>query len=227
MNNIHRSRTQAGAADPQRRRALRALAGVGGVAAAGVVAVAAGGQSASADADKIRSRQGKSGKNGLGDVMQNAGAGMHSGPDTGFGLSSFTLNPNSVSCGVGSLGNSGGAIPMTAAIPTGLATTGPFAMMMYSTRIDRYDVDTRRNRIFVAGRMRSITTMGSQVVEDVIHPFRAEGLDHKGTRLDEFYLHFLTAFWTPASNPTATPSHLIENWAMFGSTIVLGEINVR
>lgn len=42
----------------------------------------------------------------------------------------------------------------------------------------------------------------------MIHPFRAEGIDHKGIRLDEFYLHFLTAFWNPASNPTATRSTL-------------------
>lgn len=54
---------------------------------------------------------------------------------------------------------------MSAAAPAGAATTGPSAMMMYSTRIDRYDVDTKRNRIFATGRMRSITTMGSQVVE--------------------------------------------------------------
>jgi hypothetical protein len=115
---------------------------------------------------------------------------------------------------------------MSAALPTGLAMTGPFAMMMYATKIDRYSVSRSQRKITARGTMRSITTMGNQVVEDVLHQFVAQGFDHRGTRADEFYLHFITPFWDPASNPMATRSALTDTWAMFGSSIVLGEINV-
>lgn len=195
-----------------RRGFVRSLAGVGGAA------VLSGGAllnpATAAAAQKSRN------------VMRNAGAGMHAGPDTAFGLSSFTINPNSVTCGVGSLGNAPGAIPNTAGVPTGLASSGPFAMFMYSTVIDRYEVDRPRRRLFAYGEMRSITTMGTQLVEDVVHPFQAEAIDHRDTRPDEFYLHFLTPFWAPAANPMATKSSLVPDWAMFGSAILLGEVNV-
>lgn len=205
-------------ADPGRRRALAILSGS---AAALVVPVGIGAHAAAAATSDPQD-----GKLGPRNVMRDAGAGMHAGPDTAFGLSSFTLNPLSISCGVGSLGNSPGVVPMTAGLPTGAATTGPFAMMMYATRIDTYTIDRKRGHLFSEGRMRSITTAGSAVVEDVDHPYVAEGIDGRGRAIDVFLLHFRTPFWTPGANPMATVSSFRPDWAMFGSTIVLGEINV-
>lgn len=46
------------------------------------------------------------------------------------------------------------------------------------------------------------------------------------TAPDVCHLHFLTPFWSPESNPMATRSTLHRAWAMFGSAILLGEINV-
>jgi hypothetical protein len=161
-----------------------------------------------------------------GAAVHNAGAGMHVGPDTAMGISTFTINPHSVTCGVGSVGNSPGAVPGTSALPAGLGTSGPFAMMMYATRITSYVVDRSAHSITARGTMRSITAMGGQVSEDVEHPFIAQAFDrHAGAGSDEFFLHFTTPFWN-ASNPMATRSTLNNAWAMFGSPILFGEINV-
>lgn len=204
--------------DPGRRRVLRILGGAGAAAAVAPLALGSGSAAAALPAED--------GKVGPRNVMRDAGAGMHAGPDTAFGLSSFTLNPLSITCGVGSLGNSPGVIPMTAGLPTGAATTGPFAMMMYATRIDTYTLDRKRGLIFSEGRMRSITTAGSTLIEDVEHPYVAEGIDGRGRTIDVFLLHFRTPFWTPGANPMVTVSSFRSDYAMFGSTIVLGEINV-
>lgn len=160
------------------------------------------------------------------DALHNAGAGMHVGPDTAMGVSTFTINPYSVTCGVGSIGNSPGAVPGTDALPAGLSTTGPFAMMMYATKIDVYDVDQKKRQIIARGTMRSITTAGSVTIEDVLHPFVSIGQDNRKTTPDLFHLHFVTPFWAPDANPMATRSTLRKTWAMFGSAILLGEVNV-
>jgi hypothetical protein len=158
-------------------------------------------------------------------VIRNAGAGMHSGPDTAMGISTFTISPSSVSCGVGSMGNSPGAVPMTGELPTGAATSGPFAMMMYATKVTSYVLDKHLGSITARGTMRSITSMGGQVCEDVLHPFISVAYDRHGERPDEFYLHFLTPFWN-AQNPMATKSTVHDTWAQFGSAILFGEVNV-
>lgn len=213
MNDEH-SRARTGPSPTRRRVLTGALAGIGGSAL-----LAATGSSASAQT--------------LGGVLpakrsslRNAGVGMHVGPDTAMGISTFTLNPVSVTCGVGSLGNSPGAVPGTAAVPTGIATTGPFTMLMYSTRIDKYVLDEDARTITARGVMRSITTAATLTIEDILHPFVAVGHDNRTTMRDEFYLHFQTPFWMPDGNPMATRSTLHETWAMFGSAILLGEINV-
>jgi hypothetical protein len=205
-----------------------ALAGIGGAALTAAVGPAfLGGDEALADpATGSNKLGGKTRKSMQHDSLHNAGVGMHAGPDTAMGLSTFTLNRSSVNCGVGAMGNGPGAVPMTGALPTGLATSGPFAMMMYATEIDRYSVSRSQRKITARGTMRSITAMGNQVVEDVLHMFVAQGFDHRGKRADEFYLHFTTPFWAPAGNPMATKSSLNDAWAMFGSAIVFGEINV-
>ncbi len=208
------SRAQTGPS-PNRRRVLAgALAGIGGSALLAATGSSASAQTVGGGLPAKRSS------------LRNAGVGMHVGPDTAMGISTFTLNPVSVVCGVGSLGNSPGAVPGTAAVPTGLATKGPFTMLMYSTRIDSYKLDTDARTITARGVMRSITTAGTVTVEDILHPFVAVGHDKRTTMRDEFYLHFQTPFWMPDGNPMATRSTLHETWAMFGSAILLGEINV-
>jgi hypothetical protein len=208
-----------------------ALAGVGGAALVGSGAEALLGrdQARAADGPSVPVRMGtvsgKSRKSHGGGVLKNAGAGMHVGPDTAMGISTFTINPSSVSCGVGSMGNSPGAVPGTASLPTGMATSGPFAMMMYATKVGSYTVDKHLHSITARGTMRSITAMGGQVVEDVLHPFVAVAYDRMGQRPDEFYLHFTTPFWN-AGNPMATKSTLNDTWAQFGSPILFGEVNV-
>jgi hypothetical protein len=209
-----------------------ALAGVGGAALAG------SGAGALLERDRARAADGPAVPMKLGTwsgkarkthhasgVIRNAGAGMHSGPDTAMGISTFTISPTSVSCGVGSMGNSPGAVPMTGAVPTGAATSGPFAMMMYATKVDSYTVDKHLGSITARGTMRSITAMGGQVVEDVLHPYIAMAYDRHGERPDEFYLHFITPFWN-AQNPMATKSTVNDAWAQFGSAILFGEVNV-
>ncbi len=212
------------------RRGLMAgaLATVGGAALTAAVGPALlGGDAALAgSATGSNKAGGKTRKGAVHDALHNAGVGMHAGPDTAMGLSTFTLNESQVICGVGAMGNGPGAVPMSAMLPTGLAMSGPFAMMMYATKIDRYSVSRSQRKITARGTMRSITAMGNQVVEDVLHRFIAVGLDHRGTQADEFYLHFTTPFWAPAGNPMATKSTLNDAWAMFGSAIVFGEINV-
>ncbi len=173
----------------------------------------------------LTARTGKSRKANYNRSLQNAGAGMHVGPDTAMGISTFTLNKISVTCGVGSLGNSPGAVPMSGSVPTGLANSGPFAMMMYSTQVQTFAVDRKAGSLTATGTMRSITAAGNQIMEDVLHPFIAVGLDRGGKAADEFYLHFQTPFWN-ANNPMATKSNLKDSWAMFGSPILFGEINV-
>jgi len=217
---------------PSRRHVLvGALAGVGGAVLAGssVGALLGHDQARAADTLEVPVRagtvSGKSRKAHGGGALQNAGAGMHVGPDTAMGISTFTINPSAVSCGVGSLGNSPGAVPMTGSLPTGAGTSGPFAMMMYATRVSSYSVDKHLHSITARGTMRSITAMGGQVCEDVLHPFIAVAYDRRGERPDEFYLHFLTPFWN-AQNPMATKSSLNDAWAMFGSPILFGEVNV-
>jgi hypothetical protein len=208
-----------GEAISSRRTVLRgAIVGIGGAVAWAAAAPGAG-------AVQLLRGSSDSWNKTNGVALSNAGAGMHAGPDTAAGISTFTLNPMSVSCGVGSLGNSPGAVPMSADLPTGLATSGPFAMMMYATRIDSYKVDKVANSIVAIGTMRSITTMGGQTAEDVLHSFVAQGFDRKGRTPDEFFLHFKTPFWH-AGNPMATKSNLNNAWAMFGSPVLFGEVNV-
>jgi hypothetical protein len=209
---------------PSRRHLLvGALAGVGGAVLAGSGAGALLGHDRALASEATVS--GKSRKSHGGGVLRDAGAGMHVGPDTAMGISTFTISPTSVSCGVGSLGNSPGAVPMTASMPMGMSTSGPFAMMMYATKVTSYTVDKHLHSLTARGTMRSITAMGGQVMEDVLHPYIAVAYDRRGERPDEFYMHFLTPFWN-AQNPMATKSSLNDAWAMFGSPILFGEVNV-
>lgn len=205
-----------------RRKALRAL-GAGSVVAAGAAAVfTATGGVAHASVETSRD---------AGDYMENMGVGMYSSPTTAMQLSTFTCTPNLVSCGVGTFaggGGAGGAAGMAGLDKAlgGLAEidpagSGPFAMLMYSLRVDRYAVDHNAGTINVTGSMRSITRMGGQTVEDAEHPFDALAVDNRGERADSFDVAFVTPFWTPGKNPLSMESPRHQGWAHFGGTVPL------
>jgi hypothetical protein len=138
--------------------------------------------------------------------LENEGAGMYTDPSVAFQLSGFTINRRMVSCAVGTLAVS--VIP---------GQPGPFSMLMYSTKIDSYDVHD--HQIIATGRMRSITRMGNQTNEDVEHPFKAVATDNRGSGPDTFVVHFSTPFWDPAHNPMSSKSSLVPGWAQFGGAI--------
>lgn len=141
------------------------------------------------------------------------GAGIYADASTAQQFSTFTINKRMVSCGVGSLGDSA----------TG--TNAIFAMMMYSTKIDSYDVDPATKTITARGRMRSITTMGPTApAEDVEHDFVAVAVDKPGRR-DRFDTHIRTPLWNTGS-PMCSPSTIIEGGCRFGGDAQMGEVVV-
>jgi hypothetical protein len=181
----------------ERRNALRAL-GVGAVAAVATPAVLAGtGGAASASIPG-------------GAALTNQGVGMYTDLSVASQMSAFTINPTMVSCAVGTFGVVG--------------MSGPFSMIMYSTRIDSYDANTSTRTITSTGRMRSITMIVAGVVtENLEHDFIAVATDNRGASPDRFDVHFVTPFWTPGlTNPMATASGLRPGWARFGGNVATG-----
>jgi hypothetical protein len=59
-----------------------------------------------------------------GNELKNAGVGLYTDPSVASQVSTFTINPNQVSCGVGTVNAEG--------------LFGPFEMIMYSTQINSY-----------------------------------------------------------------------------------------
>jgi len=153
------------------------------------------------------------------EALMGTGVGMYTDSSVANQVSSFTINPKTVTCGVGTLAAGGDA-------------SGPFAMLMYATRMDSYTVDTDAGEIRATGRMRSITKVGSAVVEDAEHHFLAVaaasvvhgGFDQAthsgGARFD---VHFSTPFWD-RYNPMCTPSSLAAGACRFGGELLLGNI---
>ena len=152
-------------------------------------------------------------------AMPGTGVGMYTDDSVAHQVSSFTINPKMVSCGVGTLAAGGDA-------------SGPFAMLMYSTRIDSYTVDQDAGEIRATGRMRSITKVGGAVVEDAEHDFLAiaastvrhggfEQAVHAGG--DRFDVHFSTPFWDQY-NPMCSPSVVAAGKCRFGGELLLGHI---
>jgi hypothetical protein len=147
------------------------------------------------------------------------GVGMYTDASVAHQVSSFTINPQTVSCGVGTLAAGGEA-------------SGPFAMLMYATRMDTYTVDQKSGEIRATGRMRSITKMGTAVMEDTEHDFLAiaastvahggfEQAVHQGG--DRFDVHFSTPFWDH-HNAMCTPSSVIAGKCRFGGELLLGHV---
>lgn len=153
------------------------------------------------------------------EAMAGTGVGMYTDNSVANQASSFTINPKMVSCGVGTLAGGGDF-------------SGPFAMLMYSTRIDSYVVDEEAGEIRATGRMRSITKVATAVVEDIEHDFLAVaaatvphgGFDeavHAGG--DRFDVHFSTPFWD-RYNPMCTPSAVAAGKCRFGGELLMGDI---
>jgi hypothetical protein len=120
-------------------------------------------------------------------------------------------------------------------LAAGGEASGPFAMLMYATRMDSYTVDKESGEIRAAGRMRSITKIGGSVVEDAEHDFLAvaaatvahggfEQAVHAGG--DRFDVHFQTPFWD-RYNPMCTPSTLIAGACRFGGELLMGHVFVE
>jgi hypothetical protein len=151
---------------------------------------------------------------GASGVRAGQGVGMYSDPSTANQAATFTINKLMVSCGVAA---------------ENIAGVGRFEMLMYSTRIRRYRVDSASNEITARGEMRSITREGGAVVEDVRHPFIAHALDLDGgegqPRRDRFEVHFRTSFWS-SGNPMCTPSDRYAGLCRIGGRLFAGNVNV-
>ena len=153
------------------------------------------------------------------DLVMGTGVGMYTDSSVANQVSGFTINPKTVSCSVGTLAAGGEA-------------SGPFAMLMYATRMDSYAVDQEAGEIRATGRMRSITKVGSAVVEDVEHDFLAvaasavphggfdQAMHAGGARFD---VHFSSPFWD-RYNPMCTPSAIKAGACRFGGELLLGDI---
>jgi hypothetical protein len=147
-------------------------------------------------------------------VRAGQGVGMYSDASTANQAATFTINRLMVSCGVAAEDIEG---------------VGRFEMLMYSTKIKRYRVDSARKAITARGEMRSITRVAGVVVEDVRHHFIAHALDLDGDegepRQDRFEVHFRTPFWSPGQ-PMCTPSSRYPGLCRIGGQLIAGTVNV-
>lgn len=137
------------------------------------------------------------------------GVGIYTDPSVAGQTSTFTVNRFQVTCGVGMPAPAGGP-------------AAPFAMLMYSTRVDSYRVNRAVGEIRAIGAMRSITLMGGQIEEDVEHDFLAIAVDNGDDPPDRFDVHFVTDFWD-RSNPMCTPSSEGVALCRFGGALVITE----
>lgn len=125
--------------------------------------------------------------------------------------SSFTIGRTLVSCGVGTVAAG--------------AWSGPFAMLMYSTRVAHFEFEPLSSFIRAGGRMRSITQVAGGTVEDIEHDFVAIAHGSAGGIRPRFDVHFVTPFWKPG-NVMATPSDAYPGKCRFGGELLIGEITV-
>lgn len=144
-----------------------------------------------------------------GTTFKDEGVGSYTDPSVANQVSNFSINRQLVSCGVGTIATPG--------------TSGPFAMLMYSMIIQSYGVDRASGRIEATGRMRSITRIANQTVEDVEHEFLAIAVDTGADESDRFDVHFTTPFWHPG-NPFCTPSTVRPGWCRFGGELLKDDL---
>lgn len=152
--------------------------------------------------------------------LSDEGVGMYTDPSVANQVSSFTINPQMVSCGVGTVSVNG--------------MVNPFDMLMYALSIDSYVIDRLSPRMITAkGKMRSITRVGGVIVEDTDgtginpppHDFIAIAEDRDGPQHDRFMIHFRTPFWNP-TNPMCTKSTRYPGLCQFGGDLFLGNVVV-
>ncbi len=146
-----------------------------------------------------------------GSGLRDQGVGTYTDPSVANQLSSFTINPLMVSCGVGTIAAG--------------QWSGPFAMLMYATDLEKYKVDSRAGRIQATGRMRSITRVAGGDMEDVEHDFVAIAVDGGPSAKDRFDVHLRSPFWNTA-NPMCARSSEIEGGCRFGGDVLMGEVEI-
>jgi hypothetical protein len=167
--------------------------------------------------------------------MVDAGVGMYGNLTTASQISTFTIDNQRVTCGVGTLALDTSMVtsmlpllgPVTSSLPVVGGWTGPFAMLMYSTSIETFDIDRAGGMLRATGRMRSITNAAGVTIEDVEHDFLGIAHDGGDKHPDTFGVHFTTPFWKVGSNPMATPSDQVDGWSFFGGELLLGAVIVE
>lgn len=199
------------------RRSILTTAGLGTVAAGLAVAVPGVAAAASGSSRKVTA-----------DSTTNAGAGMYASPSTVMQMSSFTINPHGVTCGVGTiaanLADVTDMLPAAVPLPP-LSHSGAFAMHMASVNVVSYQVDSMAGTIVARGRMRSVTQAGNVTLEDVEHEYHAIAIDGRGNKPSFFATSFKTPFWN-TSNPMGMKSKFVDGFVMFGGHLIMGEIKV-
>jgi hypothetical protein len=166
--------------------------------------------------------------------MVDAGVGMYGNLTTASQISTFTIDHQRVTCGVGTLALDTSMVtsmlpllgPVASSLPVVGGWTGPFAMLMYSLSIETFDVDRAGGMLRATGRMRSITNAAGVTIEDVEHDFLGTAHDGGDKHPDDFGVHFTTPFWKVGSNPMATPSTEVDGWSFFGGQLLLGAVIV-
>ncbi|WP_447972735.1 hypothetical protein [Nitrospira sp. Kam-Ns4a] len=152
--------------------------------------------------------------------LKDEGVGMYTDASVANQVSTFTLTRALISCGVGTV-NAGGDF-------------GPFEMLMFSLSIDSYAVKRDVPRTITAtGKMRSITRVAGQIVEDTDgtglnpppHDYIAIGQDKDSPQADRFDIHVATPFWN-TGNPLCTPSAIVAGGCRFGGAVFLGNVVV-
>jgi hypothetical protein len=166
--------------------------------------------------------------------MMDAGVGMYGNMTTASQISTFTIDNQRVTCGVGTVALDTSMVTsmlpllgdVVSTLPVVGGWTGPFAMLMYSLGIETFDVDRAGGTLRSTGRMRSITMAGGVTLEDVEHDFLALAHDGGDRHPDNFGVHFTTPFWKVGSNPMATPSKEVDGWSLFGGDLHIGAVIV-
>lgn len=163
-----------------------------------------------------------------------AGVGMYTDQTVAFQMSTATINPQQVSCGVGTFGLDLSTftklLPVIGSLPGNVpvvdGSTGPFAMLMYSFNVTSYVINRATGLITARGTLRSITDLAGTTLEDVNSPYLAFGQAARNGNRPSFSIHFKTPFWTAPNNPLATPSSAVPGWSMFGGEFLVGTVNV-
>jgi hypothetical protein len=187
-------------------RALALGGGAGAAAALGLVPAAD-----AAKARRCRARRMPSAPSQPVAPPKAFGVGTYTDASVANQVSNFTIGRAMVSCGVGTIAAGG--------------WSGPFAMLMYATRVAHFESEPLSSFIRAGGTMRSITQVAGRTVEDVEHDFVAIAFGRASGARPRFDVHFVTPFWRPG-NAMATPSEAYPGKCRFGGELLIGEITV-